>query len=381
MLNVPQEILMFHLFNKTYLHIDSFINGYEDRMVISETNGYPMFDLLEKVYTGTLLAYGTSVSEVVGPEKKYEKFLNLFEFCFDRNNETETRIVIYCDPEAFMEISSVWFKTIFVNIDSQSAYKILKAYFAKLILQGGRGEPHLNNQYREFLFSYEDFKVIFDRVEVTEAEASALLSKIVGFRSMEYLVASYTYNASHKQELKATVYKMLTRFVEEFLIEGWRTIQENILKEDFQTEFDLAYYNLDNILDMVNDPKLEALKSTNAWRALAGVGDYRKPLDMTTLTQSDVDLIKEQISFMDAHVGTESHPNFTRAMKYIDICHRGELTEEELDLLLDPEFHPIEDTRWWSIKDRENMNLYLLEMIFNERLKGRTSSLSPYLLK
>lgn len=370
---------MFHLFNKTYLHIDAFVNGYENRLVISETNGYPMLEILEKTYTGTLLAYGPKVSDVVGPGKQFEDFADLFDFCFNQNNETETRIIIYCDPAAFMTLCAVWFKSIFVNIDATSAYKILKSYFAKLILQGGRGEAHLNNQYREFLFSYEEFSEIFNGASAMNADL--LLSKIIGFRSMEYLVGSYTYNGSHKEELRSTVYKMLTRCVEEFLIEGWRTIQENILKEDFQEEFELAYYDLDNILDMVNDPKLVALKSTNAWRALAGVGDIRKSLDMTKLTQLEVDLIKEQIAFMDAKVGSESHPNFTRAMKYIDICHKGFVSDEELSLILDPAFHPVEDTRWWSIKDRENMNLYLLEMIFNERLKNRTNLLGAYLLK
>lgn len=372
---------MFHLFNKTYLHIDSFINSYEDRIVVSQENGYPMMEMLAKVYSGRLFAYGLDLEEVVGADKVYPKISDLFQFCFDYNETTNRRVVIYCDRTAFMKISSLWFKTVFVNIDASSAYKILKSYFAKLILQGGRGEVNINDQYREFLFTELEFTQIFNATSISPSEVSELLPKMEGYRSLEFLVASYTFNGSHKDELKATSYKILSRFVEEFLIEAWRTIQENILKEDFQSEFSLRYYNLENILDMVNDPQLNALKSTNAWRALGGVGDTRKNLDMTVLNASQIALIKQQISFMDAHVGTESHPNFTRAMKYLDICHKGYLTDEELSQLLDPSFHPIEDTRWWSIKDRENMNLYFMEMVFNEKLKNRTYSLSPYLLK
>jgi len=372
---------MFHLFNKTYLHIDSFINTYEDRIVVSKENGYPMMEMLAKVYDGRLFSYGKTLEDVVGTDKFYPKISDFFQFCFDYNNATDRKVVIYCDQEAFMKISALWFKTVFVDINSSSAYKILKSYFAKLILQGGRGEVKLNDQYREFLFSESEFKQVFDSVDIPTNDADELLNKMQGFRSLEFLVASYTFNGSHKDELKATSYKILTRFVEEFLIEGWRTIQENILKEDFQNEFNLSHYNLDNILEMVNDPQLHALKSTNAWRALGGVGDPRSKLDMTKLTAPQVNLIKQQIAFMDAHVGTESHPNFTRAMKYIDICHRGFITDDELVEILDPKFHPIEDTRWWSIKDRENMNLYFMEMVFNEKLKNRTYSLSPYLLK
>ena len=66
-LNTHQEKrTMFHLFRKTYIEVETRIDLNVHRIVISETHGYPVLEMLSKIYGGALLAFGSTYDDIFG---------------------------------------------------------------------------------------------------------------------------------------------------------------------------------------------------------------------------------------------------------------------------------------------------------------------------
>jgi hypothetical protein len=368
---------MLHLFNKTYLDVDFCIDINEHRIVVSKENGVSMLEVLEKISSGKLYAAGETVDTIVGHDKNYTSMNDLFEFCLNFNKTTNKKMIIYCDQVAYMTIAATWFKTIFFDITADAAYNIIKAYFTKLILFGGRNEWNTTSLFSEFIFGKAEFNSVFNNI-VLEENYLGILDKVTGFRSIEYLVSSYLYNKSHKEELKEKLSLMINRNIEGAMEDLWRHYQETALMESFQQARGLQYYNFDNILDMENDPALNSIKITNAWRLHSNSGDNRLGMNMTLLNASQIQQIKDQ--FVEFSVSNEKI--YQRSMTYIDIAHRGYVLDEEIDKILYPQFHPTFQYEWWSRKDVETINIFLLMFFANEIEKNRqTQTLQPYLLR
>lgn len=376
---------MFHLFNKTYIDIDAFINMNIDRIVISKTNGVPLLAVLNQMYAGRLFGYGKTLSDIVGPDKQFPTLLDMLKFCFDYNKSTNKRIVIYCDREAHMELTSAWFKNIFVNIDSDSAYRIVQAYFAKEILVSQRDVTDLQDHYKVFAIQRDEFTTVFNAT-VDNPLDDGLLNEITGYRSVEYLLASYIYNGSHMEELKNRTYDMIVRHTEEHLKETWRSIQINIMKQSWQEMLYTKTYTLDNILEIDQDPQLQALKNTNAWRAYAGVSELpREQMNITGYSDAEINQIKSQVNktYFNSPNEDTPHPSFIRKDIYIDLCRKpkDQFTEADLITVLDMELNPPDDERFYSLKDMVSINIYLADFFFEARKYGRNATLAPYLLK
>ena len=374
---------MFHLFNKTYIEIDSYIDCNNNRLVISETQGFPMLQMLDAVFAGKNLAYGPNIESLIGSDKQFPTYIDLLKFCFDFNATEDKKVVIYCDRAAYTKIISLWYKTIFLNIDVEHAYLISQGWLAKEILLVHRSNTGPQKvDYTDFLPSFEDFSAVFDNTTIIEDDT--LLSSLEYHRSMEFLLASYVYDGSFKDELKSRVLKMLNRFIEEMFKEAWQSIQANILRKQWQDILGTSEYTISNLVDILDDPVLQKLKSTNAWRAGRGIiNEARTPLDITSFTDADIELITSQLikthTFsIDAHL---THPTTKRKLQYVELVRKTELTDQDLEDILDIELEPTDDQRFWSIKDMETINIYLVDYVLEARKYNRKDTLAPLLLK
>ena len=374
---------MFHLFSKTYVEIDAVIDNNENRIVISETCGFPMVEMLKPMYSGFSQSYGQTFEDVIGEGKQFATFLDMMQFCYDLNKNEDKKIIIFCDQTSYMKVISHYFKTIFVNIDAPSAYRISKANFSKDILVTHRQIVGMGGHYENWLPSSEVFAPVFDSAEVDATQASAFLTSIGLQRSLEYLLASYVYNGSFKEELKDKLYIMLGRHVEEVFKEGWRSIQMNILRKSVQERFGTHTYEIDNIVDVLDDPVFATLKSTNAWRAAAGGinSTVRTPLDLSKFSDTDIATIVSQIKKAILGSDTVDHPTIERKLFYISVLRNNQISDQELDAIIDFELTTSDDQRFWAVKDEETINIYLIDYVLEAKKYGGATGLAPYLLK
>jgi hypothetical protein len=375
---------MFHLFRKTYIEVDSYIDPNVHRIVISETNGHPVLEMFSSLYVGTPLAFGVTYDDVVGEGKRFSTFLEMIQFCFNQNESTDQKIIIYCDPAAYVKVISLWFKTIFVNIDATAAYRIIQGNFSKEIMITHRTIQGLADQYGNFLPDLATFQTVFDNVSVDEVDAYSFINGLGNNRSIEYLLAAYIYDGSHKDELKFRLWSMVNRHVEEYFKEAWRSIQLNILKESWQSLLGTATYTIDNITEVLDDPALEPLKRTNAWRAASGGSNVaRTPLDLSTFTEEELTQIKHLAhkTYLHTLPTDPVHPGFERKHVYIDMIKSPGLTDEELTQVLDYEINPPDDLRFYSMKDEESINVYFIDWILEARRTNNIAVLQSYMLK
>lgn len=373
---------MFHLFNKTYIDIDNVIDNNESRIVISEAYGLPFLELLKPMYSGLSITTGKTFEDLVGEDKEFPTFYDLIEFCINYNSTSNQRLVLYCDKTAYIKIVSYFYKSIFVNIDAESAYRISKAALSKEILYTRRSIHGFSGQYQSWLFSLEDFSTVFNSITIDDSRCATFLSQLENYRSVEYLLASYLYNGSHKNELRYRVYQMILRAAEENLKEAWNSIRTNILRKQVQERFGTKEYNIDNVLDILTDPIFADLRSTNEWRAaFGGVNPERTPLNLIAYTDEQVANIIVQIKQAFLLTDDTDQPSIQRVIFYIGLIRNASLSDEELESLLDYEMDMKDDCRFWSMKDEENVNIFLADYFLDARKYNTTSSLAPYLLK
>jgi len=72
---------MLHIGAKTYMQVDQLIDLRYDRIVISETHGVPMLQMLDAVTSGTLINYAQSVEDMIGAGKPYADYEDFLDFC------------------------------------------------------------------------------------------------------------------------------------------------------------------------------------------------------------------------------------------------------------------------------------------------------------
>ena len=113
---------MLHLFNKDYLQFDDSIDCHTHRYVISEEKGNPMLSELGNAYRGTLINYAKNRNEMTG---KFDDLTGFFEDVCQKQKSLNSKVVIYCDTQAFLELSVIWLKTILPFGDSDSIVKYL----------------------------------------------------------------------------------------------------------------------------------------------------------------------------------------------------------------------------------------------------------------
>jgi hypothetical protein len=382
---------MLHLFNKTYLDIDAFIDMNENRVVLSELYGTPVWSVVEGTTAGELLAYGASPDALFEDEEQsVNSYADLFDMCYEKTQTDGRKVIIYADKDSYNSIASALFKTIFINIDVDSAYKIIQSTFARDIVLGGRETFLLEAQVVNAKPTAEEFATQFNAVSVdgSSAEVVALFEKIKSSLSLEYNLASYfAQPETYKDKLRPIMKNMINRFVEEATKEAYRAYCAAILNPTIRTRLGITNnYTISNIEDVLNEPALAALKKTNTWRSAGGVGLPRETLDLSTFTAEEITTIKEQCyvvkQFLNADFDVATvELIYSRIQKYIDLLADGVITDQDMIDIVDFDLGGPDDDRFWSFKDRAQINEYLIEEFLAMKGSDNLAGLTPYLLK
>jgi hypothetical protein len=384
---------MLHLFKKTYLDIDSFIDPNLGRIVISKVAGNPLSSKMELFYVGRLFAHGHSVSDVIGADKIYTSFADMLDFCFNYNEQTGKKLVIYCDKESYAEIAAMWFKTIFVNIDASSAYRIVSTYFNKqiLITTPDYNRPHDQDNYVQFNLTEQEFTQTFNNV-VTPTGIENFLTKSQSERSIEYLLASYYFNGSHKDQLKGKVKLMMNRYVQDFMRDCWKTLVYNIGNARFREFLGLSTYNVDDYASALNDVRLNSLKIAGADNYQRDDWEVKYNLNLATFTDPQVQEIKELIAKItistiygfdapESNSGQFPQDLNDKLNLFVNILKYSQFSDQDFDRVINAENLLDATERFWAPTDVENINIFLVDYFVTMKKQNQQALLSTYLLK
>jgi hypothetical protein len=375
---------MLHIGAKTYMQVDQLTDLRYDRIVISETHGVPVLQMLDAVSRGTLINYAQSVEDMIGEGKSYADYEDFFRFVFNRNTN-QIPVMLYADATSFMKFASALFKIIFVNIDTTSAYRLLSAYFEKMLLVG----PRMSREARVIFTNFRDleteFNTIFESITVDPTKSLALVADYSDQLSVEYLLASYAYNGSQKSALKSAVNKMASRAVEEQLKERLYAFYRNFLISDFQTKLGIGNYTVDNAGTVLDEPIIAPLIKANEWRSTTATPTNPRPqFNLGTFTDQEIaDLIKVSNKILEAFYGAALVETISshNKLNYIAYIRTGTLSDENLDNIINHEVYNTFEDRLWSAKDIDSVNIFFADYVLEQMRSSSVSNLAPYQIR
>lgn len=355
------------MFNKAYIQTDDFINSAVDRIVVSQTSGSPDE---WKVSLGEVIHHTNTIDNLVGPNKVYEEYKDLFDALAERSKDKP--VVMYLDRLAYNAVVIAWFKTLFKNIDVNSAYKLVKSHFAREKLIGG---ITLKDYYKYDSFEpgLDEFKVIFNQVEIDANDAKAIVDKVKNGLSIEFLLSTYVATGEYKEQLKSAILKMITRQYEQVIIETKFTTYRKALKDDFVQKMGLKEYSFDQVEDIVNDPVLQILNNSSFCQ-IPGATEHGKNsgINLQYITDAEIDQLDEYVNKVYPELEYKAY--FKDYIKYI---RDGDLSDQELTSFLNNE--AATDEAFWSTVDLENINIYFIDHVL-ENLRNQ-SALTPYTVR
>lgn len=385
---------MLHLFKKTYLDIDSYVDSNIDRIVLSKEKGTEFYKLLEDFFKGKLIAYGQDLNDVIGEGKIFNDFISMLNVCYEHNTKTNRKVVIYCDRSTFMLLSSMWFKTILKMPQNSSVFNILKSYFNKQIYISNimYERPNNNDDYETFNLNEADFYQTFDTVQLKNTDVDDFYNKVKGSLSLEYYIASYYYDNSFKDELKNTAKLMILRLMGYVVKDAWKIISTNIANKKFREKMLVSKeYNNSNYIDALNDIRFNSLKSFGA--NLSNTDDWSSVHvlpDVSYLSDAQVEEIKNQIVKCYAlavnGLDNDDFNSFGSYLKknlnlYFDVLKSRNFSDQTFEEIVSPLNLSEGLEKFWSSVDRRNINFFLIDQFIEIKIASQQSLLSGYCLK
>ena len=300
-----------------------------------------MHEVIEKIASGLLIKFGTSVDEVINnPIEFFETLLNISK---SRNRS----IYIYADKTSLPTIMGIWFRLIFKKPDQSICKKIYntnihrynllyKSYLAKRtanfslkgVFEHKRLEDGLNKTYA-----------------INEVSRKAFILKHVKSINVEILLYMFLAHDKFKNELKSAIKKLYRKHLDQIMIEYKMyfliySSNKNFCKR-LGMEFPICDFDTDESFD-ANNRFVEFFTSKrlyskdNITRASASDSDFR----FDHMSDYDIETLSIFREALGTYYNVDQSVNFiaddSYAFNFIKILS-GEFTDDLLTLLLETE--------------------------------------------
>ena len=373
---------MLHLFNKIYLATDNVIDTNVDRVVISNENGIDTLDSI-KAEQGDLLAYGKSVDEVIGTDKTYSSYINMFNTINTKSSETGKRVTIYADDTAFTKVIAHFYKTIFANPDKTACTDLLEnTIFKYNVFSKGRFSRNSGNTDVNHTIDISNFGADFDAASVDATEKSNFVSSNKSGFNIELHLATYLANGGSKDELKNVIKVLMKKDLEKYLLELKEIFFVHILNKSFTDKLSLAKtYTWENYNEVLDDTTTYAdlFLSDRIWKYkymnFASTGDN---INFDKITSTDVANFKQFTtisgsSWDEENVYTQIKSDVNK-LDFLDIY--TDFTDARLDALIEAEATFENAAGSFFSIDLETVNHYFVQTLLER--KTDTTFLSKY---
>ena len=360
---------MFHLFKKVYLDIDSNIDAYRNRIVISETNGYEDEDVRSHYNV-------FAISDLVGDDKEFSTELDLFKKCKELTDDNNDQFVIYCDRLTFTHLFIAWHKNLLSNIDLDSLWTAFTHYMDKQSYYSAvttRSEHVGFDLLKPTSWDKDVFASQFSSINITPD--TTWNNTILEHVSIDYLLATH---------IKSSTDAVKTALKNKMKILAGRAIMEEIYdiklyaavrSQDKKLHDVLSLTGVNNISDFFATPALSPLSNPTYWNEgeKMTASDNSTAIDLSNVTDIPA-LITALKLFRVQQQGQTEDSIFVTKLDWLTWI-TGTFTDEALDnLLTDDNFCAAElitDSDWHKV------NILLVDTI----LKLYKSNNTDYLLK
>ena len=366
---------MLHLFNKVYLNLDDSIDCHINRYVISAEKGNAMLSELGSAYRGTLINHAHSVSAM---KTKFNGLTGFFNDVQIKAGQLG-KIIIYCDSQAFLELVTVWYKTMLPFADSDSIQKIIDIYlFNERIIANTQLQPTHTLDLTQLNSGLGDV-VGYYRVQPT-LDLEQVKSWNINY-SLELLLGEYFAGAdTHQTLLLSTFHKFLKRFYKEVFTDAREGAALNLFNTSQQTtlgytESDIDL-NADNVFDGITPlaPFADDAVFTAKPTANNGANNTMTLDGLTTEKQTALkDLLDDLYSFQNS-------PAPSYFMGHLDKACATSLSLEDFETIINEMVNSPSSLSYIPRFDIGNINYSFLQYLLSLKKSDDTDTLGKYRL-
>lgn len=388
---------MFHLFKNVYLASDDVIDVNNNRIVISETNGFGMLIDLDSVAHGTLNDFATSLDELIGSGKKYENFLQFINSVNHFSDESATKVIIYCDKTAFLQLSVHWLKALLPNATMDDLYGVVSSYQFQNRMFGTSEYAAVTRAYRlnqvSDYITIQEFNQVFTSTVVNTAVYEGFINLVKPHLSIEFILASYISNKSCKEELRSIAYSKLKVGMQQYLYECKDFILSNILNKPVFDKFSpTVIYSLTNLEEITRDPAFDIWFDTALWDIESiGIPSSKSKFHFDRMSPSQFDKFKAHMEiFLEQNtIFINPEPVFENLtwvewiLENLNMCRASTLSDSDLNKLVEYQISsnkPNAQFTVFEVTEKDRYNMYILNQIKQAVADSQNNKLQPFVL-
>jgi len=253
------------LFKRVYLDLDDSIDLNVNRYVISQENGVDLLHDLAGVVHSDLIAFARNLDELIGPDKKYANFLLFLNDVNRKADSYNSRIVIYCDRDTYLKLTSKWIKIILPNATPDDAYGLVSSsmFMTRMFgitqsVNNSFTRPYRQTQIEHYV-SPQEFHAQYNSTVVETGVYDGFVSLITPTISFEYLLASYFVNGTHKDIIKNILKTTLKFGAQQYVYEAKAFMLRQLLSNNSMAEecTPTGSYDLGNLDTIALDPAFD----------------------------------------------------------------------------------------------------------------------------
>ena len=367
---------MLHLFNKVYLAFDDSIDCHTNRYVISEELGNEMHQELQSTYRGSLLNYAKNKNEMQG---KFGDLTGFFEDVNTKQKSLGTKVIIYCDSQAYLEISVTWLKTMLPYAESAEIQKFLDIHLHhEKIIANTQLQPTHTLALTKLNSGLGNVSGYFNVLPTLDIDRIKALN--LNF-SIELLLGEYFAGAdTHQANLLSTWHMFLKRFYKEVLTDSREGAALNLLNSNQQTALgytsDDVDLNADNPFTGITPlaPFADEDVFTQKPTATVGAVNIANIDGLSTEKQTALKtLVKDLYDFQNS-------PDPDYFMNHLDKACDSSLSAEDFDTIITETVNSPSSLSYIPRFDIGNINYTFLQYLFSLKKSNDTDTLGKYRL-
>ena len=366
---------MLHLFNKVYMTFDDNIDCHTNRYVISAEKGNAMHQELQTTYRGTLLNYSHSVNAM---KTKFNGMIGFFNDVRLKSNSLG-KIMIYCDSQAFLELVTIWLKTMLPFADEDAIQKYVDIYLHhEKIIANTQLQPTHTLDLTQLNSGLGDVKGYFrvqgalDLDTIKEWDLNLSIELLLG----EYFAGADT----HEDKLLDTYLKFLKRFYKEVFTDAREGAALNLLNTNQQEALgytaDDVNLNADNVFEGITPLAPFADSEVFVEKPTANNGAVNI-MNIDNLSSEKQTALKELVKDLYDFQNSPSPDYF---MNHLDKAVKSTLSKSDFDTIITETVNSPSSLSYIPRFDIGNINYSFLQYLFSLKKSDDTDTLGKYRL-
>jgi hypothetical protein len=368
---------MLHLFNKTYLDFDDKISLNFDRVVISNINGVDILDNLQKVTSGKLIQFAKKIEDI--------DFLTLITSLNTYNKNSNKKIIIYCDTDAYLKFFTKWFKIILPNLDLSGFQNLfnITIYKERLLRNSVEQTVQPTNPVQiNTNISSDIIAAAFNAITISADDRQTIKNLSLSL-SFEYMLSDYfSGSTNYKTQLKSTVHLFLYRWFKDIFAENKEMVLYNLNNKLFQSALNFTDADLDltDVNPIKNVASLASYADPSIWTSKFSTGILTLP-NLVGLSADKLNGLKNTIINIFANVeAMEIDRNIFKLFDYLPLAAQTSLSDTDLDNFLYFVIANPFDTCLVPKSDSENVNYVFIQNVLNFKRNNDIDTLSKFKL-